>query len=205
MLASSPKKNVPVEIKNAWSSDRRPPPSTCSSGRCPVESPHHGTYSSGRRQPPPHPGGLPIPARPELRQSPRAARPPRLLQLRPSRPPISAPASPARAPHLCAAPSLEPRPRRSRVGGGLQGAASLDQIEHGRLRVSKGEIRSRPSPTSSRGTASLTSFPFFPSAVFLIVREMDPVLSCGIVQRVCNCQLTAICSVHTIARMQNYL
>ena len=77
--------------------------------------------------------------------------------------------------------------------------------EHGRLRVSKGEIRSRPSPTSSRGTASLTSFPFFPSAVFLIVREMDPVLSCGSVQRVCNCQLTAICSVHTIARMQNYL
>ena len=127
MLASSPKKNVPVEIKNAWSSDRRPPPSTCSSGRCPVESPHHGTYSSGRRQPPPHPGGLPIPARPELRQSPRAARPPRLLQLRPSWPPISAPASPARAPHLCAAPSLEPRPRRSRVVGGLQGAASSDQ------------------------------------------------------------------------------
>jgi len=56
-----------------------------------------------------------------------AARPPWLIQLRPSRPPISAPASPARAPHLCAAPSLEPRPRRSRVVGGLQGAASSDQ------------------------------------------------------------------------------
>jgi hypothetical protein len=92
---------------------------------CGVPTPRH--HSSGQRQPPPHPGGLPIPTRPELRQSPRAMRPPRLLQLRPSRPPISAPASPARAPHLYAAPSLQPRPRRSRVVGGLQSAASSDQ------------------------------------------------------------------------------
>jgi hypothetical protein len=55
------------------------------------------------------------------------------------RAPTSAPPAPAvaaahldtcisgRAPHLCVAPSLEPRPRRSRVVGGLQGAASSDQ------------------------------------------------------------------------------
>ena len=171
-----------------------------------MESPHHGTYSSGRRQPPPHPGGLPIPGRPELRQSPRAVR----------RAPTSAPPAPAvAAAHLGTCISGQSPPPLRRPITRAQAPAvtcrrrppgrSIVGPEHGRLRVSKGEIRSRPSPTSSRGTASLTSFPFFPSAVFLIVREMDPVLSCGSVQRVCNCQLTAICSVHTIARMQNYL
>jgi hypothetical protein len=162
VISFSLSKKVTVQI-NAWrveTDDRRPPPSTCAAPAGALWSPHttaptapaggspHPTLvdsqsrriqsSGSRRVPRAHLGSS---------SSARRGRPSRHLHLRPE-PPTSAPPH-----HSSPAPAVTCR--RRPPGRGIVGP------EHGRLRVSKGEIRSRPSPTS-RGTASLTSFPFFP-------------------------------------------